>query len=213
MVTAMKTEFLPPKHDFKLLTNISNRRQKSSETFAEYLNMMQSLFKHLSIPISAEQKLCIIEENMLPKYAIATSVLDIGTLDQLAKVCRRVDYAYTRSPAAVPYERTTDHRQNFRPGQYPNRTRALHLVETSHQSPNAASNFPGLEIGAEEDAFENQKPEDDHQMEAGEILEMRRGANNFPFNDPQPARECYNCRKVGHSFNVCPLARGKFCYR
>lgn len=86
-VIAIKREFLPPKYDFKLLTNISNHRQISSETFSLYLTMMQSLFKHLSIPVTEQHKLCIMEENMLSKYAIATSVLDIDTLDQISSCC------------------------------------------------------------------------------------------------------------------------------
>lgn len=44
---------------------------------------MQSMFKHLSIRVNDQHKLSIIEDNMLPNYAIATSVVEIATLEQL----------------------------------------------------------------------------------------------------------------------------------
>lgn len=215
MVSAMKTEFLPPKHDFKLLTSISNRKQKPSETFAEYLNMMRSLFKHLSIGISEQHKLGIIEENMLSKYAIATSVLDIASLDQLSKVCRRVDYAYARTTAAVPFERHTDQRFAFRNGQNQNRSRALHAVETMHQCPNTNDYRPGFNSGMDEELFQDRTQENYDQQPNGEILEMRRRQNN-PSSDAaqQGPRECFNCRRPGHSHAVCPTPQnGKFCFR
>lgn len=153
----MKTEFLPPKYDYKLLTNISNRRQKPTETFAEYLTSMQSLFKHLSIPINEQHKVCIIEENMLSKYAVATSVLDIGSLDQLSKVCRRVDYAYSKTPIPLPMDKiNNDHRYYPRAGMNQGRPRAINIVEMAQQSDNRSCTFPGLELGAEEDVVERQ---------------------------------------------------------
>lgn len=101
LVAAMKREFLPPKYDYKLLASLSNRKQKPTETFAEYMNVMQSLFSYLSIPINAEHKLSIVEDNMLPKYAIAVAALDITSLAQLSRVCHRIDFAYAKtSPVA-----------------------------------------------------------------------------------------------------------------
>lgn len=214
LVTAMKTEFLPPKSDFKLLASISNRRQKQTETFAEYLTLMQSLFKHLTNPVSEQYKLCIIEENMLTKYAIATSVLEIRTIDQLSQVCRRVDYAYAKSPPAVPFERGFDQR-NFVRGQNQNRSRALNLVEAMHQPPNDTFNFPGLNIGNDEVQCEAPLSGHKEQPQSDEILEMRRARYNNNSVDPnQERRECYNCRRVGHSFSACPSPqKGQFCFR
>lgn len=215
MVAAMKIEYLPPKYDFKLLTNISNRRQKISESFAEYLTTMQSLFNHLSMPITEQHKLCIVEENILPKYAIATSVLDIATLDQLSKVCRRVDCAYAKSPVAMPIERGTDQRPGFRNAQFQNRPRAVHLVDTMQQLPNEINNFPGLGISADGDQVGLQEQDNYDQLQAGEVMEMRRNRNHGNNdNFQQERRECYNCRRVGHSFSACPAPRnGQFCFR
>lgn len=213
MVAAMKTEFLPPKYDYKLLTNISNRRQKQSETFAEYLTSMRSLFKHLSTPINEQHKLCIIEENMLPKYAIATSVLNIETLDQLSNVCRRVDYAYSKTSSAVPFERSSDQRYAYRNNQNQSRSRALHAVEAMQQTADAMTlNFQGLIVGEQEEQPEHPPQQDYEQPQSSEVLEMRRGQNSGKHT--QERRECFNCRRVGHSFVVCPAPRdGQFCFR
>lgn len=101
LVAGINKEFLPPKYVYKLLNNISNRRQKPTENFAEYLNLILTMFKHLTIPIVDQHTLCIIEDNMLPKYAIATSVIEINSLEQLSNVCRRVDFAYVCSARKI----------------------------------------------------------------------------------------------------------------
>lgn len=178
---------------------------------------MQSLFKHLSIPINEQHKVCIIEENMLSKYAVATSVLDIGSLDQLSKVCRRVDYAYSKTPIPLPMDRiNNDHRYYPRAGMNQGRPRAINIVEMAQQSDNRSCTFPGLELGAEEDVVERQLAQGVfHQQNNGEILEMRRTHENLASdNTQQERRECFNCRRVGHSFSACPTPRsGQFCFR
>lgn len=213
MVSAMKAEFLPPKYDYKLLTNISNRRQKSTETFAEYFTIMQSMFKHLSIPVNDQHKLCIIEENMLTKYSIATSVVEVTSLAQLSNICRRVDFAYSKSNISAPQDRIVEQRPPVRG--YQGRFRDVHEVGAVHQDlecPNISEDrFHGDQV------FPAQAHCPSQHIREGEILEMRRrneaGGSRNEFSNYE-SRECFNCSQVGHSYTVCPEPRnGQFCFR
>lgn len=206
LVAAMKIEFLPPKYDYKLLTTISNRRQKSSETFAEYLNAMQSQFQHLSIPVNEQHKLSIIEENMLPKYAIATSAIEVTRLDQLSNICRRVDYAHSKSHNSTPSDRFVEQRQGFRSNSA--RYREVHELGVSQQQ-------GGLRADAMASTMDGQ-PSQQVSANSGaphtdnEVLEIRNDRSNVDVS----RRECFNCLQMGHTFSTCSQPRnGQFCYR
>lgn len=206
MVSAMKAEFLPPKYDYKLLTTISNRRQKTSETFAEYFTTMQSMFKHLSIPVDDQHKLCIIEENMLSKYALATSVIEVVSLEQLAKICRRVDFAYTKTQFSAPVDSVANNK-NITTG-YQSRFRNVHEIGATHQG-NVASSSDRDRINSQVSQYEPTAPPE------MEVLEMRNGQNRGGRNESAfESRECFNCSQVGHSFSACPEPKkGQFCFR
>lgn len=206
-VAAMKTEFLPPKYDYKLLSTISNRKQKQSETFAEYVSLMLSLFRHLSIAVEERHKLGIIEENMLPKYATATSVIEINSLEQLSNVCRRVDFAYSKEPFMPSLDCITEPRVASR--QTFNRSRDVHELDMVQQN---RGNAPRVFGGSRNSA----------QVSSGEVAPLNQNPSGFQAISQGGARDglvstirgCFNCRQPGHSYNVCPVPRrGTFCYR
>lgn len=207
LVAAMKAEFLPPKYDYKLLANISNRKQKASETFAEYLNLMLSLFRQLSIAVDDRHKLCIIEENMLPKYAIALSVIEINSIEQLSNVCRRVDFAYAKEPFSAPFNCVVDPRVPYRGNAQ--RSRDVHELDTVH--PTHFYEHRGYNNGRE--ATHGQFAP--RSQDISTVQDRRQGQNNVSrvaFNSN--GRDCFNCRRPGHSYSNCSVPRkGTFCYR
>lgn len=208
-VSAIKKEFLPPKYDYRLLSSISNRRQKPSETFAEYLNVMQSLFKYLSIPIDDQHKLCIVEENMLSKYVIAVSAIDVQSLEQLANVCRRIDFAYNKQALAMPLDGVAPQtRSPFRQ----DRSRELHEVEARMNAVDELSGgFAGMHVGESDDRRQAYPPCSSTQVE-GEILAVRERVKRV--GDTGSERKCFNCLREGHNFADCQQPKtGQFCFR
>lgn len=90
-VNAFKNEFLPTNHDYLLLSTIESRLQMKSETIGTYIIEMQSLFKRLSIPLQEAHKVYIVQKNLLRRYALSVAPLGIETLEELSKVCKRID--------------------------------------------------------------------------------------------------------------------------
>lgn len=211
LVVAMKREFLPPKYDYRLLTNISNRRQKPNETFAEYLSTMQSLFKYLSIPIAEPHKLCIVEENMLQKYAIAVSTVDIASLDQLANVCRRIDFAYAKPQFSIPGELKANESRPPQRNTF-SRARELNELDLLAESSSVVDAFAGLSL-CDDRAASMQHGVAATQSDS-ELLEVRRGDVRAAPKASELERKCFNCQRAGHNFSVCPSPKsGIFCYR
>lgn len=197
-LAAFKHEFLPPKYDYRLLTSISNRRQKQTETFAEYVNVMQSQFQHLSINIDEQHKLGIIEDNMLAKYAVAASTVDIVSLEQLSNICRRVDFAYSkRDVGAFAEERQSTTRMSSH-----QRTREVNEVE--------ASVADDLVCGSANRSEPSQVAAAGVDIEVCEVRRADRSQNNGDVN----RGKCYNCSREGHVFANCTQPKtGQFCYR
>lgn len=107
MKEAMKEEFLPLDYDYHLLNDISNRRQKSTESFGEYITLMKSLFKWLNVPINETHQLFIVKKNLLPRYAMGVAANNLRTIRELSEVCRRIDSATTAASAShtvLPFE-------------------------------------------------------------------------------------------------------------
>ena len=108
IVVSLKAEFLPPNYDFMLLSDISNRAQKSNESFAEFIMHMNALFRCLSCPVSDQYKLYIVRKNLLPRYAIGVALLDIANLQELTNACRRIDGALNRqNQIGMPFQHSS----------------------------------------------------------------------------------------------------------
>lgn len=188
LVDLLKYEFLPKNYDFSLLDEISNRKQKSSESFGEYLTHMQSMFNWLDIPIDDKHKLYIVQRNLLPRYATCVAPIEIRSIRHLAEVCRRVDSANppSRNSVGLPFEQPT---QSTRHGNY---------------KPNHVHEIENELVSAEE--CEN------------ELCALRNpaGKRNAPATENRQINRdgtCYNCHKNGHAFRSCPEPRkGVFCY-
>lgn len=202
VVSAMKREFLPRNYEYTLLNEISNRRQRHTESFGEYITQMQSLFKWLNMPLSEEHKLHIVQRNLLPRYAIGIAPLDIRSLHQLSEMCRRIDNA-TNSNIRTNYSMPFDHSYSHQNQKYPPNNRLANVNE--------------VEIYGESNT--EQVPDCSNRSQPSEtcVLERRGRLGNThqrtSGNRGNNRNVCYNCSKEGHVFNSCIEPRtGIFCY-
>lgn len=187
MIEALKDEFLPLDYDYHLLNDISTRRQKTTESFGEYITLMKSLFRWLNVPIAEAHKVFIVRKNLLPRYSMGVAANNLRTLRELTEVCRRIDSATAAAApsrtAGLPFENSS---------YYPN-------VGTRNTS--APRTAQVAEVNCEYDV--------DDQFCGSEICALRRGQGQ----GNSGAYKCYNCQKDGHVFRSCPAPReGIFCY-
>lgn len=104
LTDALTTEFLPTNYRYMLLENITNRKQKSSESIGEFMALMMSLFRWLDVPLDEQHKVYIVRNNLLPRYMSGVAPFRIVTLAQLAQVCRQVESASQSANIGLPFE-------------------------------------------------------------------------------------------------------------
>jgi hypothetical protein len=111
LVRGLKEAFLPEDNDYFVLQECERRQQLKSETFEIYLAKMNRLFDGLSYVISEKSKLSILKQNIKPAHKIGIAMLDIRSVEDLRRYCRRLDgldpSLYMKSQAAAV------HRPNF----------------------------------------------------------------------------------------------------
>lgn len=91
LVAQLREEFQPHDYDTKLFDEIKRRTQGPEETIGIYLAIMASLFGRLSTPISEEVQLRILMRNIAPFYQTQLSLLDVKSIDELRRLCRRLE--------------------------------------------------------------------------------------------------------------------------
>lgn len=194
-VEAIRAEFLPPNSDYHLLSEIQKRKQKNAETFAEYISVMRTMFRYLTNGISEQHKLYIVQENMLQKYAIAVAAVEVVSIDDLSRVCRRVDLAYSRAPPAMAPVNTT----------YSARDRTRNVCEVGVMPHYSISEARTPQIESAAPTLMSSHAPTERAAPQQEVAAIGTNAT---------ARKCFNCKKIGHMFAYCPAPRtGNFCYR
>lgn len=184
--SALIEEFLPSHSDFQIFNQINSRFQAKNESFGEYLSAMQILFSYMSDPPNASHQLQLIRRNMDTTYMFALSTQEITTVKQLAQICRRLDD-------------TKDMIQM--------RSKTVNSSINSHSSiPNKRVQF------SEVSEFPNDCDEEVASLTVPKKNENRAANEQFSRRTP-PVIACWNCLKVGHTFNYCPQEKLRlFCY-
>lgn len=193
LVEAMKREFLPPSYDYSLLAEITNRMQKSTESCAEYMTHMQSLFDCLPMDLAEGHKIFIVQKNLLPKYALGVAPIPIISLSHLADVCRRIDGAYNRqSQIQLPFQQTPQ----FGHKQFSSRSRESYGLDEYNKEGS----------GDEQEVFEMRRHGTARKAGASAGIGKTTGST--------PKVSCWNCDNPDHVYQDCrEEKRNKFCYK
>lgn len=90
--TAIKVEFSDSKRTF-LIDDVKNCRQSNTESVSSYINNMESKFHEMPTKISEERKLYIVQNNLLPCFAMFAAAHNPRTICELKAVCMRLEGA------------------------------------------------------------------------------------------------------------------------
>jgi hypothetical protein len=117
LVRRLKEAFLPEYNDSYLLQECERRVQLKTETFEIYLAKMNRLFDGLSYVLPEKAKLSILKQNLKPSHKIGVAMLDIRSVEELRKYCRRLDgldpSLYMRPQVSTSIRPNFNHRQQI----------------------------------------------------------------------------------------------------
>lgn len=102
LATALRSEFQTPDHDELLLGEIRRRTQGPKETIGIYIAVMLNLFARLSVSLSENLKLSIIQRNLSPFFQTQLAFQTIESIDQLKALGKKLEFQRSIAEAYVP---------------------------------------------------------------------------------------------------------------
>lgn len=102
LVDGLKLEFLPVGYEEKLLEEIKRRTQGPHEPIGIYLAVMSSLFNRLRVKFSEEARVHLLLRNISPFYQTQLGLVDVKSVAELLRLCRRLEERKESVEAYVP---------------------------------------------------------------------------------------------------------------
>lgn len=233
LLRKLKEEYLPRNYEFLLREEILNRIQLEGEQFSHFITDMKMLFSRAYPPLEERFKIYAVQKNILPDYSLQMATLDFDSLDELVRMCRRLD----ESKFLVERRGMSRHiTQKFLvepscfPDNYSNKN-SLSRDRRVHFNTNRSSIRPvnslesrdyddeGSDYGSDRN-FEsrhrwreaecNLNDESDSQLENVAEISQNESSNTSQF---YMRSECWNCSSNEHGYRECPKQRMRvFCY-
>lgn len=192
LVDSMRHEFLPANYDWVLMYEIANRAQRTNETYAEYSTHMMALFRCISMPMSEEHKLYIVQKNLLPKYSSLVAPLRISTLADLSEACRGIDDQSAKPSVLLPFQLQHQTRNN-----HPTLVRSRDIYEIAGEIESPPTEIDVEAIQRNQSNVARPNPRNDAS-----------NAGNMERKKPK----CWNCDSEQHMNKDCREKRRIFCY-
>ncbi|KAF6205638.1 hypothetical protein GE061_019811 [Apolygus lucorum] len=93
--------FTDPTYEKRLKREILDRKQGDDEPIIVYFSKLDNLFNLLTRPMSDEDKLEIIEENILPEYQMALSLHSYRNLQQLENLLVKLEKSRAKAKSSL----------------------------------------------------------------------------------------------------------------
>lgn len=207
-VRALRTNFLPSDYNFELIAQATQRRQRRSESVAEYVNAMELIFRAMSVRMSPEHQLYLVRQNLLPQYGVIVASHSPRNVAEVKRICKEIESAtamQNRRDAGTPKSTSSKDRPNHR---------AVHAAENvdetdGHKNSNASSDSE-METGNCAAARFN----DSQKKNKGRTESTKKAVDSskMPKSSSNQVEACYNCRGSGHTQMQCKLKWKKHCY-
>jgi hypothetical protein len=109
LVFELKQNYLQSNNDVVIRKEIERRLQRQNEPFITYMSEMELMFQKLSYRMPEQEKLSILRENLHPYFSEKLVIMEIPTIDDLKRYCRKIETLNTRS--SIRNETTGRHAQ------------------------------------------------------------------------------------------------------
>lgn len=114
LLSSLKETFDEPGCDFRLIQQIYSHKQKEDESFTDFMSTMASFFSKLSKPMSEENKLDILLNNIKPCYTPTLATFTkIESLETLRTICKNFDDIHTRLSNKPSCSNSSDNSKQF----------------------------------------------------------------------------------------------------
>lgn len=199
LTDALRRQFIPHDGDYHILKEIENRCQGRDEPFILYLSSMINLFNNLQEPFSEAKKVQVVMRNMSSYLSDRLALFDIVNTDQLSQYCKRIEDSKHKPKELYKVPNVYEPSNLPKPvvSQFNNR-RQVYEIEPADQA------YFNAEFNALDNPNNNQR------------VRTASPQRHVAFKDiPEEEEEfCWNCRKRGHLFMNCNLAKMRvFCYQ
>lgn len=186
LVVGLKEEFQPFDYQEKFLDEVKRRTQGPDESIGIYLAVMSAMFGRLERQLNEEEQLRILLKNLSPFYQHQLALVDVTSLVQLKKLCRKLEdrratvQAFSLPPKRnllepdLAYVATTS-------------TEEVSLVSTSAHGVQSPSSLANTRL-----CFNCNQP------------------GHRAIGCIQPRRKyCYKCKKAGVTVRTCPVCNSE----
>lgn len=184
LVAKLKQDFLPYCYEDELLQEINNRTQGPNERVAIFIASMEGLFNRLPIKPSEAVIVNKIRRNLLPYYISRLALHQPTTVSELSDLCKKLEESRTWSNRY----RTPPHPKGG-------------LLEPDLSCIASSSNTQ----------FKNNHSFSDKNSFSRDKISRSNHSNQANFSAVSHLK-CWNCDKVGHSYNTCRNPRKIFCF-
>lgn len=199
LVDKLKKDFLPPNADEEIWDSIKSRKQRKGESLTMFIAQLEALFSRLPNAPAETTKVKYIRRNLLADYISQLALIEIGSVDELASLGRKLEEAaYIRarnsntqiSTISTPSEKNLS--ANFKPN-----------LSFSKNNTNR-KNFNKKTVTRERSTVDPSSTNQPSTSRAEIIDRSSNTENKFL---------CWNCNKPNHRFSTCSQKRTTFCYR
>lgn len=102
LAAGLREEFQAVDYDDQLFEEIKHRTQGSNETIGLYVSVMKNLFARLTVPVSEEVQLRILQRNILPFYQTQLGLTEVSSVAELLKYGKILEARKASVEAYVP---------------------------------------------------------------------------------------------------------------
>lgn len=189
LVVGLRDAFLPINYEEKLYDDIRRRTQHPSESIGTYITLMIAMFNRLGTKISEERRVHILLRNILPFYQTQLALMDVKSVPELLKLCRKMDERRESVEAYAPPPRRG---QSFEP--------ELAFVCADERRQLSSVEVPTTPRGTK-----------DNVASASQNVRAcwncgKQGHVSSRCN-AAPKRHCYRCGKMNETVKTCPTCK------